>query len=171
VQAQKSGNPRVTTSRTAKNSNSLSRHKEQIAMFQQAEKPSADLFLAVALAVQQLVKASTRSCNSFSKDSARPYPIVRLRTEGSGLSTQRFRRNIWVLRRSCRPASRKTQDRYYAFTTVAKDRKKRVPNSLIGKGVGSPAWIRTDNPPVNSLETKLITSRRSREKSRRINKL
>jgi hexosaminidase len=35
--------------------------KEQIAIFQEAEKPTADLFLAVAPAVQKLVKASTRS--------------------------------------------------------------------------------------------------------------
>jgi hexosaminidase len=36
-------------------------HKEQIAIFQEAEKPAADLFLAVAPAVQKLVEASTRS--------------------------------------------------------------------------------------------------------------
>jgi hexosaminidase len=36
-------------------------HKEQIAIFQQTEKPAADLFLAVAPAVQKLVEASTRS--------------------------------------------------------------------------------------------------------------
>jgi hexosaminidase len=36
-------------------------HKEQIAIFQQTEKPVADLFLAVAPAVQKLVEASTRS--------------------------------------------------------------------------------------------------------------
>ena len=35
--------------------------KEQIAIFQQAEKPAADLFLAVAPAVQKLVEASTTS--------------------------------------------------------------------------------------------------------------
>jgi len=34
-------------------------HKEQIAIFQQTEKPAADLFLAVAPAVQKLVEAST----------------------------------------------------------------------------------------------------------------
>jgi hexosaminidase len=36
-------------------------HKEQIAIFQQAEKPAADLFLAVAPAVHKLVEASTTS--------------------------------------------------------------------------------------------------------------
>ena len=36
-------------------------HKEQIAIFQQAEKPVADLFLAVAPAVHKLVEASTTS--------------------------------------------------------------------------------------------------------------
>jgi len=36
-------------------------HKEQIAIFQEVEKPAADLFLAVAPAVQKLVEASTRS--------------------------------------------------------------------------------------------------------------
>ncbi len=36
-------------------------HKEQIEIFQQTEKPAADLFLAVAPAVQKLVEASTRS--------------------------------------------------------------------------------------------------------------
>ena len=36
-------------------------HTEQIAIFQEAEKPAADLFLAVAPAVQKLVEASTRS--------------------------------------------------------------------------------------------------------------
>ena len=36
-------------------------HKEQMAIFQQTEKPAADLFLAVAPAVQKLVEASTRS--------------------------------------------------------------------------------------------------------------
>ena len=36
-------------------------HKEQIAIFQQAEKPAADLFLAVAPAVHKLVEASATS--------------------------------------------------------------------------------------------------------------
>jgi hexosaminidase len=36
-------------------------HTEQIAIFQEAEKPAADLFLPVAPAVQKLVEASTRS--------------------------------------------------------------------------------------------------------------
>ena len=36
-------------------------HKEQIAVFQQTEKPTADLFLSVAPAVQKLVEASTTS--------------------------------------------------------------------------------------------------------------
>jgi hexosaminidase len=35
-------------------------HKEQIAIFQQTEKPAADLFLAVAPGVQKLVEASIR---------------------------------------------------------------------------------------------------------------
>ena len=35
--------------------------KEQIAILQQAEKPAADLFLAVAPAVHKLVEASTTS--------------------------------------------------------------------------------------------------------------
>ena len=35
--------------------------KEQVALFQQIEKPAADLFLAIAPAVQKLVEASTRS--------------------------------------------------------------------------------------------------------------
>jgi hexosaminidase len=35
-------------------------HKEQIAIFQQTEKPAADLFLAVAPAVQKLIEASAR---------------------------------------------------------------------------------------------------------------
>src|SRR5882724_7608715 len=63
------------------------------------------------------------------------YPSIRLRTEGLGLSTERFRRNIEVLRSFCRPASGKSKDRYYVFTTVAKDQKRAVPNSLIEKGV------------------------------------
>lgn len=36
-------------------------HKEQIAIFQQTGKPAADLFLAIAPAVQKLVEASTTS--------------------------------------------------------------------------------------------------------------
>ena len=36
-------------------------HKEQIAIFQQTEKPAADLFLAIAPAVQKLIEAATTS--------------------------------------------------------------------------------------------------------------
>jgi hexosaminidase len=36
-------------------------HKEQIALFQQTEKPAADLFLAVAPGVRKLVEATTRA--------------------------------------------------------------------------------------------------------------
>jgi len=35
--------------------------KEQITIFQQTEKPAADLFLAIAPAIQKLVEASTSS--------------------------------------------------------------------------------------------------------------
>jgi hypothetical protein len=49
-----------------------------------------------------------------------------------------LRRNIGVLRGFCRPASGKSRDRYYVFTTGARDRKRTVPNSLIEKRVGSP---------------------------------
>jgi hypothetical protein len=55
-------------------------------------------------------------------------PSIRLPTEGMDLSTVRFCRNIEVLRRFCRPAPGKSQDSYYVFTTVAKDRKRAVPN-------------------------------------------
>jgi hypothetical protein len=60
--------------------------------------------------------------------SVKKCPSIRLRTEGLGLSAEHFCRNIAFLRGSCRLAFGKSQDGYYVFTTVAKDRKRAVPN-------------------------------------------
>ena len=86
-----------------------------------------------AIVVGAIRKQSKSCINRLKK-----YPSIRLRTEGSCLSTNVFAENIGFLCRFCRPASGKCQDRYYVFTTVAEDRKRAVPNSLIEKGVGSP---------------------------------
>jgi hypothetical protein len=45
-----------------------------------------------------------------------------------GPSAERFRRNIELLRLSCRLAFGKSQDKYYVFITVAKDRKRAAHN-------------------------------------------
>jgi hypothetical protein len=45
-----------------------------------------------------------------------------------GPSAERFRRNIELLRLSCRLAFGKSQDKYYVFITVDKDRKRAAHN-------------------------------------------
>jgi len=69
-----------------------------------------------------------RRCDSRHKNQPARDVSSQLRAEGLGLFAERLRRNTWVFALFMSVRICKSQDSYYVFTTVAKGRKRPVPN-------------------------------------------